>query len=99
MPRSGIALLLGVFGGGGLGARLAEQRELRALLARADGDGILVGEARVAKAALPLPGQAAQACEGEVAERVGADDLADLLRGATMGDQLPARAGVDPVVA
>src|SRR5262245_50399250 len=56
-----------------------EERELRLRLVGLDGHRILVREAGVAEAALEQLPDLAQHREREVAERIGADDRADLL--------------------
>src|SRR5262245_59207504 len=56
-----------------------EERELRRRLVGLDGHRVLVREAGVAEAALERLPDLAQRRERQVAERVGADDRADLL--------------------
>ena len=66
--------------------------------------GILVGEARVAEAVLEARAAAAQPLEREVAERVGAQDRADLLdccagaRSAPRASACRCRSGTGPIV-
>src|SRR5262245_49709650 len=76
-----------------------EERELRRHLVGVDGDRVFVREAGVAEAVLERLPDLAQRREREVAERVGADDRADLLHAAAVGDELLAGRRVDPVVA
>src|SRR5881394_246911 len=75
-------------------AQLAQARR------RHHGDGVLVGEAGVAQAVVLVrrrrvaaPDGGVQAVEGQVAERVGAHELADVLHRLRRGDELFARRG------
>src|SRR5262245_12669232 len=76
-----------------------EERELRRPLLKVDRHRVLVREAGVAEAPLDREGDVAQRGEREVAERVRADDRADLLDAVAVGDQLLAGRRVDAVEA
>src|SRR5262247_1177809 len=81
----------------------ADQTQLTKTRRLLDGDRVVVREAGVAEAVLRAVTRAVdgfvQPFQRQVAERIGADELADLLRRASRADQLLARRRVDSVVA
>src|ERR1044072_4225692 len=86
-----------------LPALRANQPQLAQARRLLDGDRVVVREAGVAE---PLPGPVARAVDGlvhplerQVAERVGAHQLANLVDRARRGEQVLARRRVDAVVA